>query len=82
MVAALSAVRAKQPEKLIAALGVSPPDTIRKLKSLADEVVCLEAPTEFYAVGQFFSDFTPVTDEQVIENLQRISRYPKVQIAG
>jgi putative phosphoribosyl transferase len=39
----------------------------------ADEVVCLEAPEEFYAVGQFFEDFSQVTDAEVVAILQQTS---------
>jgi len=37
----------------------------------ADVVVCLTAPAEFFAVGQFFDDFAQVTDEEVVDSLQR-----------
>jgi putative phosphoribosyl transferase len=71
MVAALRAVRARRPAKLIAATAVAPPQTLALIEGLADEVVCLEAPELFYAVGQFFLDFPQVTDEEVIAALQR-----------
>jgi predicted phosphoribosyltransferase len=70
MIAALRAVRAKQPKRLIAAMGVAPPDTLERLRREADEVVCLAAPVHFYAVGQFFADFPQVSDEEVIACLK------------
>jgi len=70
MVAALRAVRARRPAKLIAATAVAPVQTLEIIKGLADEVVCLEVPEVFYAVGQFFLEFPQVTDEQVIAALQ------------
>lgn len=69
MIAALHAIRARNPGKLICAVPVSPPDTLLKIESYADEVVCLHAPEVFYAVGQFYSDFPQVSDEQVMELL-------------
>lgn len=71
MIAALWAVRAKRPAKLIAATAVAPAQTLEVVKELADEVVCLEVPDIFYAVGQFFLEFEQVTDEEVIAILRQ-----------
>lgn len=76
MIAALRAVRAKNPRKLIAATAVAPPDTLQRVAEAADEVVCLEAPTNFFAVGQFFRDFVQVSDEEVIAILRKSTRSP------
>lgn len=70
MLAALRSVRDKNPAKLIAAIGVAPPDTMRVLEQEADEVVCLEIPAMFLAVGQFFEEFEQVSDEEVIALLK------------
>lgn len=70
MIAALSALRAKQPKKLIIAIGVAPPDSLERLKGEADEVVCLEVHSLFFAVGQFFEDFRQVSDEEVVKILR------------
>ena len=69
MIAALHAIRARNPKKLICAVPVSPPDTLQKVEPYADEVVCLHAPEMFYAVGQFYADFPQVSDELVMEML-------------
>lgn len=66
MAAALSTLRSRGPKTLIAAMGAAPPDTVARLEALADEVVCLETPWNFQAVGQFFADFAQVEDEEVI----------------
>ena len=66
MIAALRAVRAKKPARLIAAAAVASRETLRKIASEADETICLEVPAWFYAVGQFFEDFSQVSDEQVV----------------
>jgi predicted phosphoribosyltransferase len=71
MISALHALRAKQPAKLICAVPVAPPDTLEKIRGYADEVVCLQAPMFFQAVGQFYADFPQVDDVDVIEILRQ-----------
>lgn len=70
MLAALHAVRAQHPARLIAVTAVAPPEAVKKLREAADEVVVLETPQDFYAVGQFFENFSQVSDEEVIEILE------------
>lgn len=70
MIAALRATRAKKPRKLIGAVAVAPPATVARLSKEADSIVCLKAPADFYAVGQFFEDFSQVTDDDVVRILQ------------
>jgi putative phosphoribosyl transferase len=77
MIAALQALREKKPAKLIVATAVAPPDTVRRLAKSADEIVCLDQPPEFYAVGQFFEDFSQVSDEEAIEILAEF--HPKTR---
>ena len=70
MIAALDAVRRADPKRLIVAVGVAPQSTLNQLREGADEVVCLEVPDLFVAVGQAFREFGPVTDEDVIRILR------------
>ncbi|MDP2370236.1 phosphoribosyltransferase [Rhodoferax sp.] len=70
MISALHGLRAKRPAKLVCAVPVSPPETLRKVRDLADEVVCLEAPPYFQAVGQFYAHFYQVSDEEVMDMLK------------
>jgi predicted phosphoribosyltransferase len=81
MIAALHAARAKEPERLVCAVPVAAPDSLELVRPYCDEVVCLEAPREFYAVGQFYREFRQVEDEAVVELLaQEEKRHPhKVQ---
>lgn len=72
MTAALRAVRALGPKRLIAALAVAPAEAIERMEKEADEVCCLECPEYFYAVGQFFEEFPQVSEEEVIEHLKRV----------
>ena len=66
MIAALHALRQRAPQKLVCAVPVAPPDTVEKVREHADEVVCLYAPENFQAVGQFYADFGQVEDDEVI----------------
>ena len=67
--AALWAVRTEHPKKLIAAIPVGPEDTIKKLAEDVDEMLCLRMPPLFAAVGQFYEQFHPVEDEEVLRML-------------
>ena len=70
MISALHSLRARNPAKLICAVPVAPPDTLKKVETMADEVICLEAPEYFQAVGQFYRNFSQVEDDDVIEILR------------
>ncbi|MGD2139063.1 MAG: phosphoribosyltransferase family protein [Burkholderiales bacterium] len=74
MIAALHAVRNRDPQRLICAVPVASPASLERVKPLADEAVCLEAPAEFYAVGQFYRDFPQVEDKEVVEILREYSK--------
>ncbi len=69
MIAALHALRARSPARLICAVPVAPPDTAERVGAGCDEMVCLETPWNFQAVGQFYQDFPQVNDDQVIAAL-------------
>jgi putative phosphoribosyl transferase len=76
MLAAIASVRARAPRRLVVAVGVAPPETLERIRAAADEVVCLHAPADFYAVGQFFEDFSEVTDGMVVTALSRRTSVP------
>ena len=63
--AAVRSARTRRAARIIVAVGVAPPATISRLRQEADEVVCLHAPAAFGSVGQFFADFSEVTDDDV-----------------
>ncbi|MEW6591499.1 MAG: phosphoribosyltransferase family protein [Pseudomonadota bacterium] len=71
MISALHALRDRKPARLVCAVPVAPPDTLEKIRPYADEVVCLEAPDNFRAVGQFYAEFPQVEDSEVIEILRQ-----------
>ena len=70
LLAALRAIRTREPARLIAATAVAPPDTVEELEAEADEVVVLDTPWNFTAVGAFFRRFPQVTDNEVVEHLR------------
>jgi predicted phosphoribosyltransferase len=72
MIAALRSVRARKPARLIAAAGVAPPETVRRMQHEADEVICLEVPAHMYAIGYFFADFSQVSDDEVMAALAAV----------
>jgi predicted phosphoribosyltransferase len=68
-IAAVRSARAQRAGRIVVAVGVAPPATLSRLRSEADEVVCLYAPPAFGAVGEFLADFSEVTDDDVINLL-------------
>jgi len=67
--AACSVARSLGAAVVILATPVAPPSSIAELGSSADEVVCLMSPRSFFAVGEWYEDFEPTTDEEVVELL-------------
>ena len=76
MIAALHALRAKRPQRLICAVPVASEDALEKVRAHADEVVCLHAPPFFFAVGQFYAQFPQVSDEEVVTALRDAGAEP------
>ncbi len=70
MIAALHAVRARGPERLICAVPVASIEAVEKVRPHADDVVCLQTPAFFHAVGQFYRDFRQVGDDEVVALLR------------
>lgn len=68
--AALSVVRHSDPESVTLAVPVAPPDTVEAMRHVADDVVCLLTPDYFSAVGAWYKDFRPVSDDEVVELLR------------
>lgn len=71
MIAALHAVRAKKPARLVCAVPVAPPGSLEQIRPYCDELVCLETPEDFMAVGQFYRHFDQVEDRDVVALLAR-----------
>jgi predicted phosphoribosyltransferase len=71
MKVAIRAARSGGASRVVVAVPVAPPSSIRELQTEADEVVCLDAPESFYAVGQAYENFEQVTDDEVCAILDR-----------
>ena len=71
--AAISALRQMKPANLVLAVPVAPASTCAWLRSEVDQLICVYAPEQFYAVGQFYNFFPQVTDDEVQEVLRRVS---------
>ncbi|MEX2648588.1 MAG: phosphoribosyltransferase family protein [Alphaproteobacteria bacterium] len=69
--AALRSVRRRQPVRLVLAVPVASPDTIMSLKADADEIICLAEPEDFVAIGAYYYDFHQLTDDDVVDLLDR-----------
>ncbi len=68
---AIQAIRAQKPRQLVLAVPVSARDTAEAIRSEVDELVCLNAPLAFMAVGQWYHEFGQTSDGEVIELLER-----------
>lgn len=75
MKAGIAALKKEKIGKLVIALPVAPPSTADELGDMADEVICLETPEDFAAVGGYYYDFTQVTDDEVVAMLNEASGF-------
>jgi predicted phosphoribosyltransferase len=71
LIVAIELLRREGAAKIVVALPVAPPDAVELLESAADEVVCLEAPSSFMAIGEFYDDFRQVSDEEAVDLLKK-----------
>ncbi len=71
MKAAVETLREAKIRKLVVALPVSPGDTAEELRGMSDEFVCIETHDDLLAVGNYYQDFTQVSDEEVVDLLER-----------
>ena len=70
MLMAVMLVKEKNPKKIVIAVPVAPPDTIKQLEKVADEVINLLAPYGFMAIGQYYRDFSQVSTEEAKRMLE------------
>ena len=71
MRAAVAAVRRLGPSKVVVAVPVGAAETCREFRAIADDVVCVETPDPFFAVGGWYRDFSQTTGDEVRELLAR-----------
>ncbi len=74
MLMALQILKKQKARRIIVAVPVAPPATIYKLREIADEVICLEEPDFFMAIGEFYQNFQQVEDEEVKKLLGRATK--------
>ena len=74
MMMAIKIIRQQSPAKIIVAIPVAPPETVRELEKEADTVVCLERPAFFMAIGQFYEQFPQIEDKIAKRMLQEMWR--------
>jgi len=79
MEAAIRALRQMNPVRIVIAVPVAPADTCGRLRSEVDDFVCLEMPEPFFGVGQFYDDFSQVSDEEVKDLLDNAARQREPQ---
>jgi putative phosphoribosyl transferase len=73
MRAAAAALRSQNPQWLVIAVPVAPPQTCQELSGEVDDIVCLQTPQLFVSVGSWYQDFSQVDDDEVRELLQATS---------
>jgi putative phosphoribosyl transferase len=79
--AAVAILRRRRAKRVVLAVPVAPPGTVEELGRVADEVVVLEEPVGFFAIGEFYANFTQTTDEEVAACLAGTA-LPVVAAAG
>lgn len=78
MRAAIQALRQMKPARIVVAVPVAPQSTCSRLGREVDELVCVHSPQDFYAIGQFYEDFSQTADEEVTELLRQAAE-PSLQ---
>lgn len=72
LLATIELVKKEKPKKIVIAVPVGPPDTIEMFKLNVDEVVCLLTPGSFFAIGEFYENFSQVEDAEAIKLLNEV----------
>ncbi len=75
ILSAVKVMRKKNPAKIVVAVPVSAPGAVERISEQVDDFICLNAPDDFYGVGQFYGDFTQVTDDEVEQLLKEANHF-------
>jgi putative phosphoribosyl transferase len=81
MQVAITALRQMKPFRLVVAAPVAPVSTCRRLRREVDDLICVHMPTSFYAIGEFYENFSQVSDQRVTDLLHEISQEPAKGVA-
>lgn len=76
MQVAITALREMKVSRLVVAVPVAPVSTCRRLKTQLDDLVCVQMPRFFQAIGEFYEDFSQVSDQEVTDLLRRNTQNP------
>jgi putative phosphoribosyl transferase len=79
--AAIGTLRGRGAGRVVLAAPVAPAGAVEELAGVADEVVVLVTPAWFFAIGEWYADFRPTSDAEVVELLERAAVRPRV-VAG
>jgi predicted phosphoribosyltransferase len=71
MRAVVATLRQQQPARIVIAVPLAAPSVCREFEAEVDEIVCARTPEPFYAVGLWYEDFSPTSDEEVHDLLRR-----------
>ncbi len=80
--ASIEALRARDVKRLVAAVPVGPPETLRLIGAKVDELVVLSRPELFVAVGNYYIDFRQVEDTEVVRYLAKGAAMPHDRVCG
>jgi putative phosphoribosyl transferase len=70
MLAAVQALRQMKPAEVVVAVPVAPEVTCNRLRSAVDALVCVYTPSDFWGIGQFYEDFSQLSDDEVTRRLR------------
>jgi putative phosphoribosyl transferase len=79
MLAAVKAVRQLGPNEVTVAVPLAAPSTCHAFDRIVDRIVCGETPDAFYALGLWYEDFAPTTDQEVRSLLADAERRPGIR---
>jgi putative phosphoribosyl transferase len=67
VLAAIRGLRRREPRKIVLAVPVAPPDEVEELRGEVDDLICLQTPERFGAIGYFYDEFRQLSDEDVVQ---------------
>ncbi len=80
--AACKVARAQGAKRVVLAVPVAPPAWTTRIGAAADELIALETPEPFWAIGQFYANFSQTSDEEVISCLERAAQLGSAHVAA
>ena len=70
MMVGIEMIKRQKPAAIVVAVPVAPQRTVNAMRKLVDDFICVYIPDEFFGVGEFYDDFSQVTDDEVIRLLK------------